>query len=379
MTTPLWPNDVQLDCVGVTGGYSSGKTLFLLSIAEPSRTLIYDLEKSSSNYAKVMPGLTRIDLPDAMMKKFPKGYTQKVMFENWLKHVRSIPPGKYDVIAVDPINELEPGLVDYVASRYADYGFKYEEAFRRLEGVFWQHVKDFWKQVKNEIMTKCQTLAFSTHLKREWRGGKPTSKELPKGKNTLMELASLYLFLNRDFQGKEGVIKPAAHVLKSRLIAMVDGEPQPVLPPRLPEATPKAIRSYISTPPNYDQLRPEELEQEKELTELDRLELEAEIATEHRLAQEAAAEAAAAAERTQDAKDRARNRLRPKNADAVTKEELTSLLSQAKEKGLDQPLIAAIRRDIKVDENVKLTPSQVAPKLTRVQFQGYVTTLQKKG
>jgi hypothetical protein len=90
-----------------------------------------------------------------------------------------------------------------------------------------------------------------------------------------------------------------------------------VLPPRLVVATPKAIREYIVNPPDYSNLKDEEREQEKILSEVDRLELEKEIAETNRATQEAALEVSRQAMKAQTAREIAMAKLRPKVAAAV--------------------------------------------------------------
>lgn len=87
-----------------------------------------------------------------------------------------------------------------------------------------------------------------------------------------MELASLYLWMNRKADEKGNVHDvPAANVLKSRIAdhRFVDGELKwiDLLPPRLPKATPKAIRDYILSPPDYSKLKPSERFVEEKATE----------------------------------------------------------------------------------------------------------------
>ena len=71
---------------------------------------------------------------------------------------------------------------------------------------------------------------------------------------------------------------PRADVLKSRLAhtSFVDGRfvATPMLPPRLPQATPDAIRQYIISPPDYKNLKPSEMVVEKDLSDEDRLRME---------------------------------------------------------------------------------------------------------
>jgi len=89
-----------------------------------------------------------------------------------------------------------------------------------------------------------------------------------------MELASLYLHMDRRPDAKGNVPDvPAANVIKSRLAdhRFEDGELKwiDLLPPRLPFATPKAIREYIKTPPDYGKLKPAERLIEDKETEAD--------------------------------------------------------------------------------------------------------------
>jgi hypothetical protein len=70
-----------------------------------------------------------------------------------------------------------------------------------------------------------------------------------------------------------------------------------ILPERLPEATPDAIRRYILSPPDPAAPKPGERYIKPELTEEDKLEIQASIAASQLAAQEAARDAARANER----------------------------------------------------------------------------------
>lgn len=307
-TDSIWPNGVAIDVLGVTGAFASGKTLFVCSI-DPARTRLYDYEKSAGAYSGL--GIDRVDVPSVMLAKYPKAYSTRQLFEWWYNDIKSIEPGRYSVIAGDPISDIEDGLVDWVKARHKEWGFKTEEAFVSTGGIFWSKVRSEWKRVLADLSSRCQTFAFTTHLKLVWKYGKPTTQQTPKGKTTLMELASLFLFLERD----SDVLVPSATVLKSRLAvtSVKDGEIQvvPALPPRLKVATPKQIREYIVNPPNYAQLTEEEREQDKPLSEADRLEMEAQIAADKRAAEELALQTAQTQAKIQTAREIAMSRLRP--------------------------------------------------------------------
>ena len=307
---PLWPCDMRIEVLGVTGGYASGKTLFICSI-DPANTRLYDFEKSAGTYASGL-GIDRVDVPGLLTEKHPKGFSPRAAFEWWYSEIKTIKPGDGpSVIAVDPISDIEDGMVDWVKARHKEWGFKTEESFLSTGGIFWSKVKSEWKRVLADLAARCETFAFTTHLKFVWKAGKPTTQQTPKGKTTLMELASLFLFLDRVSDQKA----PSATILKSRLAVtkVVDGELRimPVLPPRILVATPKSIRDYILNPPDYDALKPWEKEQEKVLSEADKLEMEREISENNRAAAEASVEASKQANKAQSAREIALARLKP--------------------------------------------------------------------
>lgn len=283
--TPLWPQ--KLPVVGVTGEYKAGKTLFVLTI-DPGRTLYYDTEKSGETYDSLGLGFRRVDVFSEMLKKHSKGYKPVDLFLWWLDHVRGVQPGAYTVVALDTVSEIESGLADWVAKNPQHFGHTAAQ-YQKMQGVFWGDVKEYWKSILSDLASRCQTFAFTSHLKDKWNNAGPTGKRIPKGKETLMELASLYLLLDRkaDAQGKEPT-QPAATVLKSRLVNRVGGANPldftliPTLPARLPVATPAAIRQYMLAPAGARAATAEELAPEERLSDDDRLRLQAEIATAQR-------------------------------------------------------------------------------------------------
>lgn len=267
---PLWPQPIPI--IGVTGEYASGKTIFGLAIS-PRETLAYDLEKSNESYLSF--GFTRLDVPAELLRRYPKGYKPLQTFEWWRDHMRSISPGQYRVIMVDPASELENGIVEWVRNNPGYFG-RTSAQYVKMSGLLWGDVKELWKSLLADLASRCETFVFAVHMGDVWSGDRPTGKRKPKGKSTLMELASLYLHLERKPDAKGNVpAKPAAIVLKSRLAHTRispegDVEVIPALPPRLPVATPAAIRQYLLNPPDYAHLREEEQAPEQQLSEDDR-------------------------------------------------------------------------------------------------------------
>lgn len=274
-TASLWPQPIEV--LGLTGEFASGKTLFGLTISPGPSTLVYDMEKSSATYQSL--GFERIDVPTEMLRAYPGGYKPIDTFNWWLAHVKAIPAGKYRVIMLDPVSEVETGLADWVKANPSKFG-RTAAQYVKMSGLMWGDVKEYWKSILADLASRCETFAFTSHMTNIWRDDKPTGKRKAKGKETLMELATLYLNMERKANGKgELPAKPAAVALKSRLSTIKfdpgtgDTTIVPTLPPRLPIATPFAIRQYMAAPPDYSKLSPEECAPEATLTDDERAEL----------------------------------------------------------------------------------------------------------
>lgn len=304
----LWPKtasgaQVQIDVFGATGDYASGKTVLGGSIApgpHPAghefagkpRTLYLDFEKSGCTYGGM--GWRRIDVAQQMQDRFQdpktgivKNYTPLDVFEWFAGSSRAgampgiidkLRPGEYDVLICDPITDIESGLVDYVRTNPEQFHLTADQ-IRRAGGLLWGAVKDHWKTVLLKLSSRVKCFYFTSHLRSVWQGNQPTGKKEPKGKDTLMELASLYLWLERaaDRDGSVPAI-PSATVLKQRLTDTVfrDGEIHfvPLMPPRIPQATVQAIREYIANPPDYSKLKDGERVVEEKMSDDERLRLE---------------------------------------------------------------------------------------------------------
>lgn len=280
---PLWPNNQKLEIIGLTGEFASGKTLFGLTIA-PAQTLVFDTEKSCGPYEQL--GFTRVDLTKlANLKPIE-------LYEKWLAGVKKIQPGAYRVGMLDTVSEIESGLADWVEQHPGEFGHT-KGQYDKMEGLFWGDVKELWKRVLSDLASRFETFVFTAHLRNVWEGGRPTGKRAPKGKETLMELASLYLHLERKPDEKGRVPdKPSARVLKTRLAYTAiddagDITIKPILPPYLHEATPAAIRRYIEQPADYSKLKKSELLPEERLSDDQRLAMQATVAEANRDAEQA--------------------------------------------------------------------------------------------
>lgn len=277
--SPLWEGE-NIEIIGLTGEFNSGKTLFGLTICPGAGTIVTDDEGSTATYQSL--GFTRVDMAKELRKAFPGGYTPMQRFVWWKEWVsRELIPGKYRVYMIDPINDIEDGCAQYVRANADKFGYTRSQ-FDKSSGLFWGAMKAAYKPILDDIRSRVETFVFVTHMRDAWAGGVPTGKREPKGKETLFQLASLYLEMDRKANAKgEQPEVPAATVLKSRLakIGFVEGKVQTVaiLPPRLPKATPDAIREYIRKPANFEKLKAGERLAAEEFTEEQKLRMQANV------------------------------------------------------------------------------------------------------
>lgn len=302
--TPLFPKPVPI--IGGTGEFESGKTLFGLTICPGPQTLYYDFEQSGASYGEL--GHIRVNVVEVMQKSHPNGYKPVDMFLWWKAEMQAIPAGKYRVIVIDPATDLERGLTDWVNSNPKHFGHTSGQ-YASMSGIMWGDVKDYWKSILADVSSRCEVLYYTAHVGTKFEGNQATKDRKVKGKSTLSELASLFLWFSRkpDSKGAKPN-KPMAKVVKSRLMVMragADGEIeiQQVLPPIMPVATPNELRKAFANPAGGREIDELEKYVEEKMTEEEKLRLEvqkAEAERDSNLAKISAGEDSSAAGRPSD-------------------------------------------------------------------------------
>jgi len=129
-------------------------------------------------------------------------------------------------------------------------------ANNRLTALGWGELKRRERSMLLSLKGKCKLLILTAHMRMEFIGKRPSGRYEPKGKETIAELASLSLILER----KDNNPIPSAIVEKSRLIT---SDMKPMLPPRIPVCTWDSIIAYLLRPPNWDELTDEEKSSER--------------------------------------------------------------------------------------------------------------------
>lgn len=278
--------DIPIPVIILSGPFSSGKTIFGLSIC-PEETGLFDMEESAASYAAQFGIKQRISAGQEMLKLFPDSYKPIDLYLWWLKRMRAIKPGEFRVLMIDTVSGIEDGMADWVRANPQHFGATRQQ-YDKMSGLLWAHMKSLWEQLINEMSAKAEVVVLVVHMKNEWAGSSPTGKRIPKGKETLDQMGSLYLILDRTPDKTTAKIpdKPRARVRKHRLAVRKfnpesgDYEPVPILPPHLEIATPGQIRKYIAQGGvDYKKLTAaEKLGPEEKLSDDDKLQLENSIA-----------------------------------------------------------------------------------------------------
>lgn len=287
----LW-NGRKLPYIRVSGPVGSGKTLFGLSIdpnvfkpGAPQTTVVWDLEGSSEPYEDQL-NFERRDLLVMVRKRANGGAYKPIdVYLAWVEDLISLPTGKYTVGIVDPFTDVENGLVEWVKKNPGKFDCTAGQ-FQNASSMFlWPAIKSWSKQLlMSQLRPRFETFVTSHHLKNVWQGGKKTNDTTAEGLDVLEKLATLHVELDRKPPAGSSKARrvPRGEVLKERIIDTETGEILPVLPPVLPQCTPKAIREYILHPADYDNLKPEEQALDHSMTADQRLVIQAGIADANR-------------------------------------------------------------------------------------------------
>jgi len=276
MSDELFPQPVPI--VVLTGEYESGKTLAILTTGYPiERVLLYDLEISSETYHGEGAKWTRVD----PISQLSEGWNNLQLYEAWAKHVRTIQPGQYDVIGIDPIERIEAGITDWT-QRHPEFFGHSANQYQRMSGLMWGDVKDLWARHILDLKSKCRMVILTAHMRNIYLDNKPTGQRERKGKETLSELATLELELTRVIKGKKQAL-PAAKVLKSRLLYGDLSDPTTIRPMFDPWINPFSwaiVRDYMNHGADPDNLKTEPGPSPEE-KEMEKLRLQATIAQAH--------------------------------------------------------------------------------------------------
>lgn len=303
----LWDGQA-IPIICATGEKGVGKTLFGLNI-DPynpatgkskfgGRTIVFDFEGSSRPHKKLIAPDCYFNMTKIAVREFGMDYTPLQLF-NLFKDLfnKETKDGGVSVAMIDPVSELESGIIQWVEQNPASCGYTANQ-FSKSTALKMGAVKAYQKKLFDSFSNMVGCLYIVAHMRNQFSGGSATGRREAKGKETNYELASLFLKFERDVIKKgpnkgSRPEKPAAVVMKSRLNHTQFNETTgnndiiPVLPPRVPVATPQTIRDYIVKPADFSKLSDDEKIILETLSEDERLLLQDRIAANQKDAAEA--------------------------------------------------------------------------------------------
>jgi hypothetical protein len=374
----LW-GPMRIPIILISGEVNSGKTLFYLNIDPDCRTrdhdpttIVWDQEGSAESYesffnirwldtrAAVMEGVHRKVFPaqdtdplwrQILLKKPDVNNSPSAsLFRAWYLSLLKIEPKQYRVGACDTFTPLQEGLVEWLKMHPEAFGRTANQYEKMASTYLWPDVKSVLSYIlATDCRLRFETFVLTVHLKNEWEGNSKTGNRIAEGLDVLSKLATLHLELDRKpkTKGKEAPRVPAGILMKERLLffgASAD-EDKPVLPPRLPEASPNAIRNYILSPPDFSNLKPAERVVEETMTDDQRLQLQARIAEANKETAQAELskleQMKAAAAKQREAHEASQQQ----SADQKREEKVAKIDQQIAEHEANSPLCTQAQRD----------------------------------
>jgi len=311
----------------LSGETSSGKTLFpimstpnALDKSKPPQCVVHDLEGSAETYVSSLnfewrdirgmlaDGLhMRKGTPkdsDPNWKKILLTNTEHAndhpaasMFRAVFMSVLSIEPGQFLTCSVDPFTALQVGAMEWLKLHPQAF---YRTASQYIKAGSMFLVPDTRQMLEYFLTVDCRSrfemTVITFHQKNEWVGtgdaARKSGERISEHWELVDKVASLSATLDRrpKAKGKSAPRVPSGCIVypfgKSRMMVVKDGELLPALPPRIPEFTPDAIRAYFASPPDYDALKPSERMPGDDMSDDERLKVQAGIETDKRISEE---------------------------------------------------------------------------------------------
>lgn len=311
----------------LTSEKGCGKTLFPILSADdaldktkPPKCVVYDLEGSAETYRHSLNFEwhdIRGMLSDGLHMKTAK---PKDTDPNWKKllltnteHVNDYPdvsmfravfmsimltePGQFQVCSVDTWTPLQMGCAEWLKLHPMAF---HRTANQYIKAGSMYLIPDARKMLEYILTVDCRSrfemTCLTFHQKNEWVGqgdsARKTGDRISEQWELIDNVATLAATLDRKpkAKGKSAPRVPSALLTdpygKSRMMIVRDGKLIPALPPRMPEFTPEAIREYFTNPPDYYNLKVGERMPADELSEDERLRLQAGIEQDRRVTAE---------------------------------------------------------------------------------------------
>lgn len=307
---PLWAG-MRIPVILLSAEVNGGKTIFPIVTDPACRTfdhdptvIVMDQEGSAETYAgqlnfewfdtraAVFEGRHRqVKTPDNDDPKWRKILLKTAdvndspaesLFRAWYMSLLEIPPKKYRVGSADTFTKLQDGMIGWLRRHPEAFGRSAAQYSSAASMFLWPDAKDMLSYILSvDCRLRFETFCMTVHLKNEWKGNSKTGERIAEGLDVLDKLCTLHLRLDRTAKSKAKSAPrlPSAIVIKQRLVRFGanESEDRPILPPRIPECTPDAIRAYILNPPDFNNLKPDERLPDDALTDDQKIRLQAQV------------------------------------------------------------------------------------------------------
>ena len=298
----LWEG-MRIPIIVNSGEVNSGKTLFALDIDPTCRlpkeatptTVVFDQEGSAEPYVNGL-NFRWVDIRKAIFDGVHRGVMPVGPNDpKWLKLLKSraevndfpaasmfraaylsllgIEPGRYRVLAFDTFTPIQDGMVEWLRAHPEAFD-RTKNQYEKASSMFlWPDVKAMLSHILAvDCRLRFETVVLNVHLKSKWEGDRKTKERIAEGLDVLDKLATLHIELSRapDKDGK--VPRAPVGILKKERLVQFGKNPEddmPILPPRIENCTPNAIRAYIRSPSNYAKLKASERVPETPITEVE--------------------------------------------------------------------------------------------------------------
>lgn len=264
----ILPADVR-HWVVAAGFFGTGKTTFLLGMDVPANVLMLDFESKGEGIARQL-GVENYFAPvqdAATAAGFnPHG---TLVFDRVRQILEAVPAGRFTVLILDGLTNLQEGMLDKVKANPLGFGLKPENVDKGAMGGAWPGVGKLLQSIAAYARIKdIKVIGVTTEVKQSWGAQGPILNKFEvKGQSDIHKMSVLTVLMQPP-TGLHGRV-PSALVMKEQLARHEWKDGRQVvtnrIPPKLPRAEMAEVYRMLAEPPDFAKLGPEYWPTEEEM------------------------------------------------------------------------------------------------------------------